>query len=333
MRLAPFAVASLVLVVSFPADVLADEAPSPPPPPGAMERRTLVLEPVRSAAPDPCLRAYLPEATCPCPCGPEGFTAFAEFLYWKSDQSRTLLTESLMPPVDEVDAESIDFDFGPGFRVGGGYRFCGGWDVTVAWTHWESDTDDDFALDPPPNAVGIGFETGLDWLTIDAGRSFMITPCFAGRVFAGLQYAHLTEEFRQSQTAGLTQVEITDDREFNGIGLRMGGDFHYCFGCGFSAYGTGSFGFLVGDFEEELRQVAVTDGQLQSDFTFNSESADQLVPVFNLRMGVAWCGRLGCMCLRAALGYEFLNFQDLNWSVADDDLNFHGPTLRLEVLF
>jgi len=333
MRLGLLAVASFALSLSFAVDAFADEAPAPPPPAGTMERRPVFLEAAVSTAPDPCLRAYLPEATCPCPCGPEGFKAFVDLLYWKTDQSRTLLTETPMPPIDEVEAETVDLDFAPGFRVGGGYRFCGGWDLTVTWTHWESDTDDDFSVGQPPTQVGLEFGSGVDWLTVDAGRSFMITPCFAGRVFAGLQYANLTEDFRQTVVTGPTSQQGTQDAEFTGFGLRLGGDLHYCFGCGFSAFASGSYGFLVGDFEVESRQVFIQDGQLQTDVTFTSESRDQVVPVFNLGMGVAWCGRLGCMCLRAAIGYEFLNFQDLDWSTSDEDLNFHGPTLRLEVLF
>jgi hypothetical protein len=294
------------------------------------------------------------------------FRLYGDFLYLKergSDLSFAQIRDGCgASSVPKGPQGTLQFDYSPGFRVGGEVALdrCSGIQAEFLW--WEDQTHDRLvapagtvlqsSLTLPSTAscssssreaVG-AFASQLR--TADIAYTRLLCGdcrCYAVRWLAGVYYAHLNQDLHTE--FNITGTTVVDTHiNFDGAGPRIGLDGE-CLACkNLYLYGRGTANLVAGHFTGSFTQDNVFAGN-QGNITFRD---DRVVPILDLELGIGWVSPKGHV--RVMAGYtvaawfnslltpEFINaVQTNNFTHQGDNLSntlwFDGLLARVEFRF
>lgn len=256
--------------------------------------------------------------------------------------------------------KSVEGGFDSGGRFGVGYHWCGGLEAIVQYTHWHN-AGNDVVTQSETQRLGLTvFPTlthpsivtqvtaaraensiNLNVVDLEMGRRWKQGEQVTWRAYAGPRFVNMDQKYLAVYTGGDVGPGGNDNvrrsLNFNGAGLRAGGEIDYHFWEFFGVYARGSGSMVVGQFRSQLKEVA--NGAVIVDV---SEKYDKLVPIVEAGLGVSFTrGHF-----RLTVGYEFWNyfggFEAIDF--ADDahpgkpnrrwaDLGFDGLAVRAEMSF
>lgn len=213
----------------------------------------------------------------------------ADFLYWQAVQDGIEYSLSSHSPMDfsaflgpgEVNISNgnlkdINFDWGPGFRVGLGYNFrYDQWDLFLNWTRFHNHSSSS-ARAPSggslaalwiPVTVGGGdaqdahahWHLLYDTVDLELGRAFYLTKALSARPFIGLRAAFIRQhmKFKYEDVHLLASTDLFDmntrtKNEYYSGGLRAGTEMNFRVNQHWSFYGAAAAALLYGNFDIKL---------------------------------------------------------------------------------
>jgi hypothetical protein len=252
---------------------------------------------------------------------------------------------------------SDDWKYRSGFRVGGGYRLPDeGWDVSFFYTYLHNSNNTGvtrpdggrvFATLTHPGTVeevdSASADSSLSYNVFDVefGRWFRPGESLQVRVFGGPRFAQIDQGFNALYT-GLTAGtgdQVSNACNFDGGGVRVGGETDWYVLRVVGLYARGSASMLVGHVRTSLTEIGNAGATSIVNVT---DSFDKVIPVLELGMGVTYQHRN----FRLTAGYEFVNWFGL-YNVPDfvddahqgklsrrtGDLGLDGLVIRAEYAY
>ena len=287
-----------------------------------------------------------------------GLFVDAEYLLMKPTRRQTdfVIIDPSRDGTPQGTIESVSWDTDSGFRVGGGYGFPGaGWEVGGYYTYFHS-SGHDFASSPAGGTLfatlthpgGIeqvdtadaGTAFNYQIFDIEVGRRFEVGDSFTVRVFGGGRFAWIKQSLNVLYNGGdATNAFVASPIKFNGAGLRVGGEGYWNFWRGFSLFARAGASLLEGNFHTSLLETNNNGGTINVNV---SDSFENMVPVAELGLGVAWHYRN----IFVTASYEMTNWFNMvdSPSFVDDtdqgkmarrqsDLSLQGLAVRMGMSF
>jgi hypothetical protein len=287
---------------------------------------------------------------------PGAFIIDADFLLWRplrrNQDYAVVGTNPNFGPSGTI--MSVEGKFDPGFRVGAGYRLPGeGWEAVLDYTSFR--TTGNNAVSAPdggfvfPTLTFPGLVTRAQGATannsitlnvfdLEFAKRWEVGESLMLRGFAGPRIAIVDQKFTALYVGGDVASDAVRRRlEFEGYGIRAGGEASYKLFDHFGVYGRGAVSMLSSRFHSDLSENA--NGQT---VVSASEKFNKMVPVLEMGVGVSY--QKGC--LRLSAGYEFVNWFGAVEGIdfVDDvspgkygrrwaDLGFEGLVFRAELMF
>lgn len=255
-----------------------------------------------------------------CDMEPGGFYLSAEYLLLKP--RRQFLDFAIADPlangIPSGTVEAVKWDTDSGVRVGGLHRLNeAGWEIGAFYTYFRSDGHQALAAAPGgelfattthPGAIErvdvAVADTSIRYHVIDVeiGRRFGFGESFLLRLFGGGRWVFIDQAFDVFYNGGdALNAKVSMPVDFDGGGLRAGGQIDWKCYYGFRPYCRGSYSLLLGNFE------TINNETTNFGATTNARVADnsrQMVPVLELGAGLAWEYKH----LRVSVGYEMVNY-------------------------
>jgi hypothetical protein len=318
----------------------------------------------------------LPGQPCATPCltpaAPQTFRfgVFGEYLYLRPGNSTTIdyaipVNSAVVPPLEPFipigPLATINPEYDSGFRVGGWWQRTCESQLALAYTHFESQTQEGVAIDPANNVALIGlilhpatanantfFDVAnarydVEYKTIDIDyRHVMCSDCaYKVSYVAGVRFLHYQDELGvvYSRQGGFSE-SVEAENEFDGFGLRGGleGEFGGQQG-GLLGYGRILFGAVAGEMQSSFEQQT---GGIVTVTT--SRADDRILPTIEAELGVGWRSRN--QRWRLSVGYNItalFNVASANSLVRavhtgsyednDDTFTLDGAVARIEFAF
>lgn len=173
----------------------------------------------------------------------------------------------------------------------------------ATWLHPNGPMDDN---DPTRAEASYDFEQYV--FDLGAGQSLDIGKHFGLRIGAGLRYARMDQEIDilYIDDIGNDRVDISNENEFTGWGVRAGLDLDWRLGRGFSIFSSVAGSVLVGDFDLSLSQI---DNGATVRASIKDNVRNRVVPVIELRAGIGYEYQLkNGWAIGARAGYEWQNW-------------------------
>lgn len=306
----------------------------------------------------------------PPPLGCCGYYVGADFLYWTNYQPGLDYAADALAGGDRLDGKIhlVDYDWSPGFRVYGGYRFgCEGWDGRLVYTYWCDDpsastTASTDHLKPSlitpdwgkENANEAEIKLCTDYKVLDLLFSYplCVTSNLNWRPYFGARAVWLEQELKATYSGGNdfnNNNVVKWKNDFCGAGLNAGLDcstsIRNCFVLNFEFGGS----IIAGEADDHHEQIElVGDGPAVNDTRIDLKKSECLaIPGYHLGVNVSWEKCCECANFVVSLGYEMNHwFQTPNMSRYVDEtlesvatsgscgsLLLHGLTVRGEVHF
>jgi len=252
--------------------------------------------------------------------------------------------------------ENLDWDTQSAYRLGVGYRLGHGWEAGATYFYLHSKDNESRTASPTGalfatlTAPGIDqvntatASTNLDMDIIDAELANRFHGCNGDlevRLAAGVRVATIQQKLiaaYSGATAGAGTV-VSSPVNFDGIGLKAGGEAWYKVRGNFGVYARANLSMLTGDFRTHLTQT------INGGTTSLIDVADKfhkVVPITELGLGVAWQTEN----LRVSVGYEITNFFNMVDSVdfvegssfgkiehRQSDLSYDGLAVSIGLFF
>lgn len=262
----------------------------------------------------------------------QGFFVTADFLYWIAHEegleyaTRGLKTSpgavggSASEPVPPGSAHNVDFEWGPGFRIGAGYTLPKSfWDLGLTWTHYSTDAKGsashagDFRFNPlwavlnhPLHTIDAGVLTSgsAKWhlhyntLDLELSRYFFPHKYFSIKPHAGVRAAWINQKYDIRYMFGqagavtnvLTDVSIKNHNDYSGAGFKIGIDSLWHFNRYFGIFANGSFSLLGGNFEIKDKETTLSttvalSTQPDLDFIDTHDNFFDLIPELEVALG------------------------------------------------
>ena len=214
-------------------------------------------------------------------------------------------------------------NWGPGFRIGGGFRTGSNWDMGMALSFLQGNLQSQsgrsfdccFNVYTPVGAGDFGAVSGnwQRWMfDVDAGYNTAFAPYLNVRWSAGLRYLNLRV---QQNARGAGDPNITSDGSYNGsvrdsftgIGPRFGADATIRLG----QMGNGPVSFIAGAGasllmgSQRVRYNAnfFSRGSFSGTDSF-STSSNSVVPMLDATMALRWETMMGRLPVAFTLGYR-----------------------------
>jgi hypothetical protein len=262
-----------------------------------------------------------------CTGGPGGFFGDAEYLLFRAH--RRALDYAIVDPnnrgVPEGTLDSLEWDTNSGFRLGGGYRLPGdGWELGGYYTYFHTSAHGAqeapaggtlFATLTHPGGISqvasavAASSLNYDVADVEIGRHFDLGQSCAVRLFGGGRFASINQKLTVGYDGGDANLAAVDSpTEFDGGGLRAGGELRWNLPYGFGLVAKGSGALLVGESRSRLTE---TDNAGATTDVNVSDKVQVVIPVLELGLGVAWQYR----ALQVSAGYEMSNWFNLVDSV------------------
>ena len=284
-----------------------------------------------------------------------GFFLDAEYLFMQP--RRQALDFAIVSPTangtPQGSVESLEWDWNSGLRLGGGFRLpAEGWEMGVFYTYLHSNASRSLAapaggtLDATLTSAGpveqvdtATAESSINYNVFDLeiSRIIPLQDSFALRVFGGGRYAWIDQSLTALYNGGdATNDVVSSPINFNGGGVRVGGEGVWKFGRGFTFFARASGSLLIGNVKTSLLETNNNGGTTLVNVTDNFE---QVVPVTELSLGLTWQWRQ----VTVTAGYEVTDWFNMVSSpdfVSDvdagkigrrtSDLSLDGFTARVE---
>lgn len=283
--------------------------------------------------------------------------ADVEYLLWQP--RRRALDYAISSPTTSGAAvgsvESLNWQAASGFRLGGGAALPNnGWGFSAYYTYLHT-TDNRFLTKPDGGTLYAtlthpGFVDAVDTaagatnlnynvLDVEVGRPFVDNDTFRLRLFGGGRFAWIDQGlnvYYNGQTA--TASQVSSPVNFNGAGVRVGGEGQWLIGGGVGLYGRAAGSLLAGDFRTRLTETNGAGALVITDVT---DRYRKVVPVAELGVGLGWQFRN----VRARVGYEITNWFGMvdspdfvhdftnKFSRRVSDLSLDGLVARLTVAY
>lgn len=200
------------------------------------------------------------------------------------------------------DVHEVDLQSDTGLRAMLGYAWQSGWDVGVAYTHFE--TDGSTTINRPPGTgqlfptfshpggpaeadVAIG-TAHLDYNVIDllAGRNAWNSSCFTLDLFGGFRWMDIGQGVGvRLDGRDFTNGEILSTKEIEGFGLRFGGQGRVLLARGFSVFGNASAAAIRANFDNRRVETDFGGARLLVDL---EDAYTQATLNFETSTGFAW---------------------------------------------
>jgi len=244
-------------------------------------------------------------------------------------------------PIQVGRTASLNPQFEPGFRVGGGIGFDSCSTISATFTHYENSVDDAISVDAPFALRAMVLhpssrDAATDWLNasahqymkfefadLDYRHVFYCTECSKVNYLVGVRYANLQQQFT-SQFEPIIRENVDTDVKFDGGGFRLGLEGERGSDCGgLFFYGKASASFLGGEFRGSYLQSSATNPLVaETDW-----KEARLVSILECEVGLGWTGCNGHV--RASAGYMvsgWLNVVKTPEFIAAVQANqYHGP--------
>jgi hypothetical protein len=275
------------------------------------------------AQPQACATPCDAEPSC-CPptrCAPDRFV-FADFLYLRprNDGIEYAVPTNLIAPRDVVQAgrtATLNPQFQPGFRIGGGVAFDSCSTISAAFTHYENSISDEIhgtqtvplrsmvavpATESTANIYQDAYARQFlrfDLVDADYRHVFYCTDRTTIDYLIGFRYANLRQSFASQFGTGDIEETVDTLVNFDGAGIRFGIEGERsaeC--CNLFLYGKAAASFLGGEFQANYVQARAAEPlpTAQTDWT-----EARLVSILECEIGVGWAGCNGHV--RASAGY------------------------------
>ncbi len=296
----------------------------------------------------PCAEACDCEPTC-CPARCErGIQIYGDLLYLRPRNDgleyAVPINGPITPgsvPIQVGRTASLNPQFEPGFRVGGGIDFDCCSNLSVTYTHYENSVDDAISTDAPfvirsmvvhPSSA----DAASDWLSatahefikfdiadIDYKHEFYCNERSSLTYLVGLRYASLRQEFN-SQFEPIIQENVDTNVNFDGGGFRLGLEgVRYAACRNVFVYGKASASFLGGEFQADYLQSSANNPLVAET---NWREA-RLVSILECEVGLGWASCNGHW--RASAGYMINGWLNVvktpEFIAAVQADQYHGP--------
>jgi hypothetical protein len=218
--------------------------------------------------------------------------------------------------------ESLAWETVNGYRVGGGFELPGEepWLVGVTYSYFHS-RDDRRLVNPPGGGFLFATSTrggGIDDVTLARGSSnidydvldveaIRVIPFSSHtnlRLFGGGRFAWIDQKFLaiyNGGSVGANFTNVSSPVEFRGAGLTFGSEVGWKIYRGLGLYARGRGSLLSGEFTRSLTE---RDGSFPVAIVNVHETVNQIVPVLDLGVGLAWEGEH----VFFRVGYEMSNW-------------------------
>lgn len=268
-------------------------------------------------------------ATVTVPQGQAGMTASVEAIYLRP--SRSNLDFAIEAPTAagvQGNVVGVDPDYDLGGRLGLNWANGSGNDIGLQVT-WLDASDSASASAPAggvlfgtrlhPNSIldetsptSASADYDFDHTAVDlsVGQRINVGSNLNLRLFGGLRYASLEQDFDIFYTNGVNTVNISEQNDFDGIGPRVGLEGRWGFGQGFSIFGEAAGSVLVGDFD--LSYTDIENGGASTRVNIDESFDNRVVPVVEGRVGIAYNAKLASeRSFGVSLGYEWQNWYNV----------------------
>jgi len=236
--------------------------------------------------------------------------------------------------------DEIDNDWGWGYRIEGSYHYNTGSDITMNWTHYDTDAYQSglqspfitIAPIPLPNAqFNLDMNNLFDQVNLVLGQHVDMGLVKNARFYGGLQYARIrTETLSRFTNIPFTNFQRTTYSDMKGVGPVVGIDYSYDVSHGFSVVANAATSVLYGNGHHSTIFISAPSSVVVASF---NASKKLVVPSLEAKLGVnyAYVAPMGTLNLEA--GYQALNyfnaFQTLGTSglnsLTDTDFGLYGP--------
>jgi hypothetical protein len=288
----------------------------------------------------------------------QGVTPFCDMLYWRPSEEASAVwsnVHSTSPSGSALSAETVQFDWSPGFRIGFGHQSDPeAWDAKLYWTYLRTSQDAAVSGDivvpeffsGAISGDGRSFNTAsIDWsltyntIDFEAGRKFAVGPSAWIRPSLGIKTAIIGQRMQLAlANPGLritAQEAVTHDSW--GIGPSFGINGAWLLPrCNHLSL-TGSFAadFLFGQWnvnDAYTRTDNQTPALVYGAVATSMKDSCLGVPVLRYFLGLEWVRqRQRCVTITARAGYELQWWANQLRSPAFQQLPMHGD-LTLEGL-
>jgi Legionella pneumophila major outer membrane protein precursor len=219
----------------------------------------------------------------------------------------TLVSPFPLPTPNWVN-QSLMPNFSPAFNVGLRYIPSESNDVRLDWTHLNTSASAS-VVGAPGQMVGPPFEVGptasvyqtghgnvrfaYDSVNVDAGHTFCFDCFFKFRVFAGVEFARISQNLNGTFASydGVTSASNTTVSLFTGAGPRFGARGEYGIG-DFEFFGEMAGAGLIGTSQSRLNFSATSTAApglpQPNNQSLVSPNETQVVPSFDARLGTTY---------------------------------------------
>ncbi len=252
-------------------------------------------------------------------CADGGFSIEGEFLWWRAQMDNLDYalnagsTISIAPPiVFSARTREPDFSFDPGVRASIGYDFGqNNWDVFLRWTyHYTSVADNTGSTAIPAGLIstkdflsqnGIPalsfsstgkakWQNRLNMIDFEMGYDYCVGNRFSLRPFMGVKGAWLDMDYRTtyrtvtSPAGTFSNVHVTQDMDFWGVGPMVGIEGFLHMGWGFSIYSQSSAAFIYGEYDSRYKQTTSAGGRI----VVNHDNFTRQRAIGAIAIGLEW---------------------------------------------
>ena len=300
-------------------------------------------------------------------CGSKGISVWGEFLYLNARDSDVAFAVPIDGPIVGAPANNpvqmgavavLDPDYSPGFRVGFAVEMDSCSRLGAEFTHFESQTFMDTAVNAPlvlrsivahPSTTSAttdflqasGYlDIDFDLVDLDYRHTFINGCSHSVNYLLGVRYGHLDQSLRTRFVHNGVD-DVLSEVTFDGGGIRAGleAEKHSC-RTGLLIYGKAIGSLVAGDFHASYTQMEATD-PIAVD---TSWKAGRVVSMADLELGAGWMSCNGLVRLTA--GYTFSKWfntvmvdeyivavQNNNYVGLGDEMSFDGFVAKAEIRF
>lgn len=232
--------------------------------------------------------------------------------------------------------KNLNFNWDWGFRLGLGANLShDAWDILLQWTYWKSHASRDLHADNdtmfpsqghPQQIIGqtsphieSKWDVRLNILDLENGREFYVSRYLTLRPHAGFRTSWITHEFT-NEYKEIPPLDLRQDVEgkcrFWGLGIRMGLDTEWRFGCGFSAFANWAQSLLYNFFSLKMHQTSVVNEDRSTLLRIDDfyHAGRQIVDM-QIGLRYDWLSCDECFHFGIEAGWEHHYFPGLNQNI------------------
>lgn len=229
-------------------------------------------------------------------------------------------TDGTAMAVGNGSVRNLEFRQASGVRIGLGYLFSSGWDLTGNYTYFRN-TASAFAQEPDggnlwatrshPNVnqeaetAAASGDFDYDVFDLEAGYGYRFNESVAIRPFGGIRWANIDQKLNvRYDGRDFDDALVSNNLTMDGFGFRLGMDGYWHLGHGWSLFGRTAGSVMYGEFNSRLLETNFSG----ADTIVNvRDHYIQAVPVLETSLGGAWQYEN----VQFAAGYELNNWFNL----------------------